>query len=190
MVSVRGLFVVILASSSFFLFANTQPKGKTTMQSIYTFKVTGLNGKEVNLSAYKDKVLLIVNTASRCGYTPQFKALQQLHSEFASKGLVVIGVPSNDFKQELESSEKIGEFCKLNYGVDFQMLASMSVTGDKKSDLFKFLVANGPAPKAEVKWNFEKFLVDSNGAVVARMSSSESPDSPEFKKQILALLPR
>lgn len=141
-----------------------------------------LTGKPVELEAYKGKVLLIVNVASRCGATPQYEPLQALHKKYADKGLVVMGFPCNQFgKQEPGSSEDISEFCKKNYGVEFDMFSKIDVNGENAAPLYKFLTSKdaGIDDVGAVKWNFEKFLISREGKVVARYRTKVQPDSDE-----------
>jgi glutathione peroxidase len=143
-------------------------------------KLTSLAGKPVELSEYKGKVLLIVNTASRCGATPQYEDLQALHEKYSKEGLVVLGFPCNQFgKQEPGDSEQIATFCKKNYGVSFPMFAKVDVNGDEACDLFKYLTSEEAYPQdaGKVKWNFEKFLVNREGKVVGRFRTSVNPSS-------------
>ncbi len=139
-----------------------------TFTSIYDFKVTGLDGKAIDLSKYKGKKVLIVNTASKCGNTPQYETLEKLYEAHKDK-LVVVGFPANNFhEQEPGSNKEIQEFCKKNYGVSFPMSEKVSVKGDDISPLFKYLTeeAEKMGIKDPVKWNFTKFLVDENGKLV------------------------
>ncbi len=136
--------------------------------SIYDFKVTGLDGKAINLSNYKGKKILIVNTASKCGNTPQYETLEKLYETHKDK-LVVIGFPANNFhEQEPGTNADIQEFCKKNYGVSFPMSEKVSVKGDDIAPLFKYLVeeADKMGVKDPIKWNFTKFLVDENGKLI------------------------
>jgi glutathione peroxidase len=148
-------------------------------QGIYDFQLETLNGKKASLKEYKGKALLIVNTASRCGYTPQYQELQSLYETYKSKGLVLLGFPSNDFGgQEPGSNQEIAKFCQQNYGVTFPMFSKGPVSGVGKQPLFKYLTEETEADlKGEVNWNFEKFLVDKKGKVVARFRSSVEPKS-------------
>ena len=142
----------------------------------YSLKATDNKKKPVNFSQYEKKVVLFANTASKCGYTPQYEGLQKLADTYGKKGLVVVAQPSNSFKQELDSDKKIGEFCQTNYKVNFTLLEKASVAGKDRSPLFTYLVTNSTTPAREVSWNFEKFLVDRSGKVVARFDSATSPD--------------
>ncbi len=159
-------------------------------KGIHQLSVSDLDGKEVSLSSFKGKVLLIVNTASQCGYTPQYKGLQALHTRYAAKGFTVLGFPSNDFgAQEPGSNKDIKKFCSLNYGVNFPMFAKKPVKGADKQPLYKILTETGSnGIRGEVSWNFEKFLVDKNGQIVARFSSGIDPESEKITSAIEKLL--
>ncbi|HUC80550.1 MAG TPA: glutathione peroxidase [Flavisolibacter sp.] len=151
--------------------------------SIYDFKVAGLDGKEIDFARFKGKKVLVVNTASECGYTPQYAELQKLHDKYKGK-LVIVGFPANNFGgQEPGSNEEISSFCQKNYGVTFPMAAKVSVTGEDAAPLFKYLTAeakkNG-TPDPVVKWNFTKFLIDENGKLVKVFPSKVSPLSEEI----------
>ncbi|WP_082037834.1 redoxin domain-containing protein [Flavihumibacter solisilvae] len=153
---------------------------------IYDFKVKGLDGKQLDLAAYKGKKLLIVNTASECGYTPQYADLQALYDKYKDK-LVVIGFPANNFgKQEPGSNSEIQTFCKKNYGVTFPMAEKVSVKGDDIHPLFKYLTeeAEKMGFKDPIKWNFTKFLVDEQGKLIAVYPSKVKPMSEEITKHL------
>src|SRR5689334_5979074 len=154
--------------------------------SIYNFKVKGLDGKNINLSKYKGKKILIVNTASKCGYTPQYADLEKLYETYKGK-LVVLGFPANNFKQqEPGTSEEIQEFCKKNYGVTFPMAEKVSVKGDDIHPLFKYLTEEAQKMNIEdpIKWNFTKFLIDEKGKLVAVFPSKVNPMSEEVTKYL------
>lgn len=155
----------------------------TGASSVYDFKVAGLDGKEIDLSKYKGKKLLLVNTASECGYTPQYADLQKLYDKYKDK-LVVIGFPANNFGgQEPGSNEQIGAFCKKNYGVTFPMAAKVSVKGEDAAPLFKYLTEEAKrlgTPDPVIKWNFTKFLVDEKGKLVKVFPSKVNPTSEEI----------
>lgn len=154
------------------------------------YKLKDIDGKEVSLNDYKGKTLLIVNTASKCGYTSQYEALEQTYSKYKDKGLVVLGFPSNDFGgQEPGSDADIKAFCQKNYKVNFPMFSKGAVKGSEKQQLFKFLTENAPE-KGEIKWNFEKFLVNSEGNVVGRFGSSVTPDSAKLTTAVEAAIKR
>ena len=147
--------------------------------NFYDFKFTTLEGQEVKMSDFKGKKILIVNTASKCGFTKQYKDLEELHKTFGDK-LVIIGFPANNFgQQEPGSNAQIQEFCEQNYGVDFLMAEKVDVKGDQISPLFKYLTAQeNPDFKGDIKWNFEKFLIDENGKLVHRFRSATNPLDP------------
>ena len=146
--------------------------------SIYDFEAQQMNGKTVPLSQYKDKVLLIVNTASACGFTPQFGGLEALHQQYAGKGLVVLGFPCNQFGgQDPGSNDEIASFCQLNYGVSFAMMAKIDVNGANAAPLYQWLTAEAPGllGSKAIKWNFTKFLVGKDGRVLRRYAPQDAP---------------
>lgn len=145
---------------------------------------TRLNGERDDLSDYRGRVVLVVNTATECGFTPQFEGLEALYRDRRSDGLVVLGFPANDFAQESRSDDEIAEFCKANYGVTFPMFAKSAVTGDGANALFGRLNAAAGEPE----WNFNKYLVDRKGKVVARFGSGTEPDADELTKMLDRLL--
>jgi glutathione peroxidase len=162
-------------------------KGDKKVPAVLNFKMTGLDGKEVDLAQYQGKVVLIVNVASKCGYTPQYKDLQALYTKYSKDGLVVLGVPCNQFgKQEPGTEKQIAEFCTAEFGVTFPMLAKVDVNGDQACPLYKFLTSKDTDPKfaGKIGWNFEKFLISRNGEVVARFASKVDPAGEEFQKAI------
>lgn len=147
------------------------------MSSIYDLSVKKPNDEEVSLSGFKGKVMLVVNTASKCGFTPQFEELQSLYEEYKDKGFTVLGFPSDQFmNQEFENDEEIMEFCQLNYGVSFPMFSKTDVKGEDAHPLFKYLIKEKKGlMTSEVKWNFTKFLIDREGNVVKRYAPQTSP---------------
>ncbi len=156
-------------------------------QSIYTFSAERLDGTPQALSAYQGQVLLIVNTASRCGFTPQYAGLEALQQRFAGQGFQVLGFPCNQFgHQEPGSAEDIGQFCQVNYGVSFPMFAKIEVNGPQTHPLFAFLKqqTKGFLGSASVKWNFTKFLVDRSGQPVKRYASATTPEkiAPDIER--------
>jgi glutathione peroxidase len=156
-----------------------------------SFKMKSLGGKEVDLSKYKGKVVMIVNTASECGLTPQYEQLQALHEKYSGKGLAVLGFPCNQFgSQEPGSAKEIQEFCKANYAVKFDMFAKVEVNGKEACPLYKHLTLLNTKPKGagKVSWNFEKFVLDRKGHVVARFEPRTKPDAPEVLKVLEAEL--
>ncbi|MGB2109079.1 MAG: glutathione peroxidase [Marinobacter vinifirmus] len=157
--------------------------------TIYDFSAKDIKGNEVSLADYQGKVLLIVNTASKCGFTPQFEGLQNLHKELGDKGFEVLGFPCNQFlSQDPGDENAISQFCSLNYGVSFPMFAKIEVNGEGTHPLFRFLKkeAKGLMGSEKVKWNFTKFLVDSNGQVVRRYAPTAKPE--EIRADIEKLL--
>lgn len=161
-----------------------------TGTSIYSHKVKNIDGKETDLSAFKGKTLLIVNTASQCGYTKQYDDLEALYRKYKSKGFVVLGFPSNDFGgQEPGSNEEIKQFCQTKFSVDFPMFAKGPVKGTEKQPLFSTLTQNAPE-KGEIKWNFEKFVVSPEGKVVGRFESKVTPEDPKLLRVIENNLPK
>nr|MCS3816223.1 glutathione peroxidase [Mucilaginibacter sp. X4EP1] len=157
----------------------------TAPASVYEFKLKSIDGQEFSLAKYKGKKVLIVNTASKCGYTPQYAELQKLADLYKDK-LVVIGFPANNFaSQEPGANADIKTFCQKNYGVTFPLSEKVSVKGDDISPLFKYLTeAPNPEFTGEIKWNFEKFLIDENGKLIHRFRSPVTPLSPEITKYL------
>lgn len=162
------------------------PKSAPNTMPIYDFKLESLDGKPVDLSKYKGKTLLIVNTASKCGYTKQYAGLQALNQKYKAQGLEVLGFPANNFGgQEPGSNEEIGAFCQKNFGVTFDLFAKSSVKGDDISPLFKYLTTEAkPDATGEIGWNFEKFLISRDGTLVARYKSGVAPDSAELTQAL------
>ncbi len=149
-----------------------------TAASIYDFDVERIDGQPVSLAQYRDQVMLIVNTASACGFTPQFAGLQALHATYGARGLAVLGFPCNQFgKQDPGSNESIGQFCQRNYGVDFPMMAKIYVKGDAATPLYRWLTAQAPGVLGTraIKWNFTKFLVGRDGRVIRRYAPMHAP---------------
>jgi glutathione peroxidase len=162
-----------------------QNKEGKNMNNILSYKVKDINGKEVSLSDYKGKVLLIVNVASKCGYTKQYKGLQELYTKYKDKGFEVLGFPCNDFgNQEPGSNKEIQEFCEMNFGVTFPMFDKIKVLGENKAPLYAKLTDNSVTGKEDIKWNFEKFLIDKNGNIVKRYKSGVEPLSKELVEDL------
>jgi glutathione peroxidase len=150
------------------------------MPSIYDYEALSLSGKTVPLRTYKGKALLIVNTASKCGFTPQFAGLEELHQQYGSKGLVVLGFPCNQFgAQDPGTSGEIAEFCSLNYGVSFPMMDKIDVNGPQAHPLYTWLAAEAPGllGSKAIKWNFTKFLVGKDGQVLKRYAPQDAPQT-------------
>ena len=158
----------------------------TVTGSIYDFKVKGLDGKEINFASFKGKKILIVNTASKCGLTPQYAELETLYKQYSNK-LVIVGFPANNFAgQEPGTNDEIASFCKKNYGVSFLMAEKISVKGNDTHPIYTFLKDQAKAKKMEdpVSWNFGKFLLNEKGELIATFSQSTSPLSDDIKKLI------
>jgi len=158
--------------------------------SIYDFELNSLSGEEISLSEFEGNVLLIVNTASECGYTPQYKELQELYETYNDQGFYVLGFPANNFGgQEPGSDEEIAQFCELNYGVTFPMFSKISVKGDDQHPLYDYLTqVDNPDFTGEIGWNFEKFLVDRNGNIIRRFKSNVTPMGDELTKSLEDIL--
>lgn len=153
--------------------------------SVYDFSFTSIDGKEIKLAQFKGKKLLLVNTASKCGFTPQYKELEQLHKQYG-KNLVIIGFPANNFgNQEPGTNEDIAAFCEQNYGVTFLIAEKVDVKGDNIHPLFKFLIEQpNPDFTGDINWNFEKFLIDENGKLIHRYRSKIKPLDPVIVNQL------
>jgi glutathione peroxidase len=180
--------LVLLGSASF---CRADNKGDKAVPPVLNFKVNSLDGQPVDLSKYQGKVILMVNVASKCGYTPQYKGLEALYEKYGNEGLVILGFPANNFlSQEPGTNEQIAEFCQSKYGVKFDMFSKVSVKGDDQCPLYQFLTSKETNPKfgGPVKWNFEKFLINSKGEIVNRFRSPVKPESPEMTKAIEAEL--
>jgi glutathione peroxidase len=164
--------------------SQTQPLPAS--KSIHEFKVEGLEGGTIDFSTFKGKKILVVNTASECGYTPQYKELEELYKKYNGK-LVVVGFPANNFGgQEPGSNQEIKAFCEKNYGVSFPMAAKISVKGDDVAPIYKWLTqkAENGVLDAEVRWNFNKFLIDENGKMIAYFPSKVAPMSEEITSKL------
>jgi len=159
------------------------------MTTIYDFEARQMNGTTVPLEQYRGKAVLIVNTASACGFTPQFGGLEALHEKYGQRGLAVLGFPCNQFgSQDPGSNEEIASFCQLNYGVTFPMMAKIDVNGPQADPLFKWITAEAPGVLGSkaIKWNFTKFLVGKNGQVIKRYAPTDKPE--DMAKDIEAAL--
>lgn len=162
-----------------------------TAKSIYEINALDIDGNDVNLGKYKNQVIMFVNTASKCGYTPQYKGLQAIYDKYKDRDFVILGFPTNNFGgQEPGSNAEIKEFCTLRYKVSFPMFAKISVKGDDKHPLYKYLTSEETNPKfaGDVTWNFNKFLANHKGEIIARFSSKETPESKEVTKSIESAL--
>jgi glutathione peroxidase len=162
--------------------------GLASAADLSSVQINMADGKPLQWSAYKGKPMMIVNIATQCGYTPQLAGLQKVQKDYAAKGLVVLGVPSNDFGgQTPEDSKQVSKFCLLHYGVSFPLTEKVTVLGSNKHPLAQYLLAEAPSHE-EIGWNFEKFLLNSQGKVVARFKSGMEPQSPEMQAALDKLL--
>ena len=174
--------------------ANSVASSSAQAQSaalIYGFEMEDIDGNPVKLAQYKGKVLLIVNVASKCGYTPQYAGLEALYEKYRDRGFAVLGFPANNFgSQEPGSNEDIKQFCTVNYHVTFPMFSKISVKGDDKHPLYQYLTGSeqGRQFGGEIKWNFNKFLIDRDGEIIAVYGSKTEPQSPELTGRIESAL--
>ncbi len=175
-----GLLTLVLTIVGIFYFTQTAPTAELKTKSILEFKMKDIDGNDVKLDKYKGNVLLVVNTASKCGYTPQYEGLETIFKKYNAQGFYVLGFPANNFGgQEPGSEAEIKEFCTTKYKVSFPMFAKISVKGEDQDPLYKFLTSMDTDPEfaGDITWNFNKFLIDKNGQVVARFSSQDTPES-------------
>jgi glutathione peroxidase len=189
----RSLFVAVVAAMLVGVAVSPRAaeKGTPKVPAALNFKMDSLDGKEVDLSQYQGKVVMVVNVASKCGFTPQYEQLEALYEKYGPKGLAVLGFPCNQFKaQEPGTAQEIQEFCRINYGVTFPLFAKIEVNGDGACPLYKHLTSLDAKPvgPGEISWNFEKFIIDRSGKVVARFAPKTKPDAPEVVKVIEAEL--
>jgi glutathione peroxidase len=186
----RHTVTAILGVAGLLALANATPakdKGDKNVPPVLNFKMKDLAGKDMDLSRYQGKVILLVNVASQCGYTPQYQGLEALHEKYSKEGLAVLGVPSNDFgQQEPGSNDEIAKFCQTKYGVKFDMLSKVVVKGDGQVPLYKYLTSKETNPRFSrpIRWNFTKFLIGRNGDIVARYEPSVKPESKEVAEAI------
>jgi glutathione peroxidase len=180
----KYLFILILITliSS----CSTKPvkqENKMTDTNIYDIELTKINGEKITMSDYKGKVMLIVNTASKCGYTKQYDGLQKLYDDYKDKGFVILGFPANNFmRQEPGTNEEIQTFCRMNYGVSFPMFEKISVKGEDIDPLYEYLTNKERNPEfgGKITWNFNKFLISKNGQIVNRFKSGDKPQSEKI----------
>jgi glutathione peroxidase len=159
--------------------------------SIYDFTMRSIDGESVSLKTYNGKVVLLVNVASRCGFTPQYAGLESLYEKYKDRGLVIVGIPANNFaSQEPGTNEEIKKFCSSKYNVTFPMMSKVSVLGDDETPLYRFLTDKSANPQigGDIKWNFTKFLFDRHGKPVARFEPNVTPDAPEVQTAVEAAL--
>jgi glutathione peroxidase len=180
---------IMLAAS--FVFAMTSGQLHGGEKSVYAFTMKDIDGNPVSLAKYKDKVMLIVNVASKCGNTPQYEKLQKLHDTYKDRGLAILGFPANNFLwQEPGTDPEIKQFCTLTYGVTFDMFSKISVKGKDQAPLYRFLTSSKSNPQfaGSVKWNFQKYLIDKSGKIVGRFSPGTDPLSEEIISAVEAAL--
>ena len=192
-IAMRTMLLSALAVCGIALSAQAEkaPKADPKVPAVLNFEMKDIEGNDVKLSKYAGKVILFVNVASKCGLTPQYDALQAMHEKYSKEGLVVIGVPANEFnKQEPGTNVQIKEFCTKEYGVKFPMMAKVVVKGKGISPLYEHLTSKTTNPKfaGDIKWNFTKFLVNKKGEVVGRFEPRTAPDAKEVIEAIEAEL--
>jgi glutathione peroxidase len=161
--------------------------GFAAEKTVYDYTLNSIDGQATPLAGYRGKVLMVVNVASRCGYTPQYAALETIYEKYKDRGFVIVGVPANNFgAQEPGSNSEIKTFCTRKYNVQFPMMSKVSVKGSDTAPLYQYLTDNSSHPKTggEIKWNFTKFLVDRNGSIAARFEPEVTPDSPQVTAAI------
>jgi len=166
---------------------NTTLASEKPVRGILNFTMKTIDGTEVPLSKYKGKVLLVVNVASECGYTPQYKGLEMVFRKYKERGFAILGFPANNFgEQEPGSDPEIKSFCQSNYGVTFDMFSKISVKGADQHPLYRFITSTETNPRfgGEVRWNFQKYLVDRSGVIIGKFSSSVTPESHELIRAI------
>jgi len=189
------LAVLGVAAGVFVVFNNQSDSDETSVvaaaKSIYEFKMKDIDGNDVKLKKYKGDVLLVVNTASECGYTPQYEGLQAIFDKYKGRGFNVLGFPANNFGgQEPGTEKEIKEFCTLKYKVTFPMFAKISVKGEDQHPLYSYLTSKATNPQfaGDIKWNFNKFLIGRDGKILARFESKDKPESETITKAIEAAL--
>lgn len=191
-IGILTLVAVALGASAIFMATSASTvKKDMNIQSFYEIDVIDIDGNTVNLGAYKDNVVMFVNTASQCGYTPQYEGLQAIYDKYKDRGFVILGFPANNFGgQEPGSNEEIKDFCTTRYKVTFPMFAKISVKGDDQHKLYEYLTSKEANPDfaGEITWNFNKFLAGHDGAIIHRFSSKETPQSKAVTDAIEALL--
>jgi glutathione peroxidase len=186
-VAVVPLFAVLATVHA----AHAAADNKATATGPLQFTVKDIDGKDVDLSQYKGKVVLIVNVASKCGNTPQYKQLEEAYKKYGDKGFTILGFPANEFRQqEPGTNEDIKKFCTSKYNVDFPMFSKIVVKGDGQAPLYQYLTSKETNPKfaGDITWNFEKFLIGKDGKVAARFAPKTKPDAPEVVHAIEAEL--
>lgn len=180
-------FILLILFSSVLV---SQPKEQTAVdkKSIYDFTMKTIDGKEKSLADYKGEVLLVVNVASQCGFTPQYKDLEEVFEKYKGKGFRILAFPANNFgEQEPGSDQEIKTFCQTNYSVTFDLFSKISVKGDDQHPLYRYITKESPFP-GDVKWNFQKYLVDKDGNIVAMFPSRVKPTDKGFIEKVESLI--
>jgi len=178
---------IVLAVAAITSLGSGRPASEPGTRSIYDFTMNDIDGKRVNLADFKGKVVLVVNVASRCGFTPQYEGLQKLYLKYQQQGFVILGFPANNFGfQEPGTNAEIKSFCSAKYNVTFPIFSKISVKGDDIDPLYKYLTDKGSNPQygGDIKWNFNKFLIDRQGNIVARFEPPIKPDSDQMVQAI------
>jgi glutathione peroxidase len=187
-----AICVAVSTLALFFVKAkDSKTDGKGTAKSVYDFTLKNAKGQDVKLSDYRGKVVMLVNVASKCGYTPQYEGLQKIYERYKDQGFTILGFPANNFgAQEPGTDEEIQQFCRINYGVTFPVFSKISVKGDDKHPLYKYLTEKETNPQfaGEIKWNFNKFLVSKDGKIIARFESADKPEDAKVTQAIESAL--
>lgn len=187
-----AICVAVSTLALFFVKAkDSKNDGKGTAKSVYDFTLKNAKGQDVKLSDYRGKVVMLVNVASKCGYTPQYEGLQKIYERYKDQGFTILGFPANNFgAQEPGTDEEIQQFCRINYGVTFPVFSKISVKGDDKHPLYKYLTEKETNPRfaGEIKWNFNKFLVSKDGKIIARFESADKPEDAKVTQAIESAL--
>jgi glutathione peroxidase len=188
MIHAMRLVLAIVFTWSVTIYAQTEEKLMEQQPKLYSFSMKTIDGKDKPLSEYKGKVLLIVNVASKCGHTPQYKGLEAIYEKYKDRGFMILGFPANNFLwQEPGTNDEIKKFCTLNYGVTFDMFSKINVKGSDQDSLYQYLTKESPVPGV-VTWNFQKYLVDRKGNVVEKFTPGTKPEEKEVTDKIEQLL--
>ncbi|MGI9106410.1 MAG: glutathione peroxidase [Pyrinomonadaceae bacterium] len=184
-----GVAALMFISAAGLLLVETKYSKETKKgnKSVYDFTLKNVGGKDVKLEQFRGQVVMIVNVASKCGYTPQYDGLQKIYEQYKDRGFVVLGFPANNFgAQEPGTNEEIKEFCRINYGVTFPIFSKISVKGEDIHPLYKYLTEKETDPEfaGEIKWNFNKFLIGKDGKIIARFDSKDKPEDPQVTAAI------
>ncbi|HEY0081483.1 MAG TPA: glutathione peroxidase [Pyrinomonadaceae bacterium] len=190
-VSTMALLLVKASGATAGANAGANGAGKGTAKTVYDFTLKDSKGKDVKLEEFRGRVVMLVNVASKCGYTPQYEGLQKIYERYKDRGFTILGFPANNFgAQEPGTNEEIQEFCRINYGVTFPIFSKISVKGDDQHPLYKYLTERETNPNfaGQIKWNFNKFLVGRDGRILARFDSADKPEDAKVTQAIEAAL--